>query len=196
MNHIVVMSLKNRYQDENTGEVRFAWYGPLTGATTTFERNCSAIISDKPHAGTFGGKLLDHQPSNTYNHESVAYNSNFETGAPAAFGGSIDLRWLYARTYYDGLGDYELTIDQDSQGISGSSGKISTTGGGGALPLTLDVETVGTLRMVSKDIDLSGYDPHSSLKFTNNEKNQPYRVRRTLLQAKVLGLHRKPKAGV
>jgi len=50
--------------------------------------------------------------------------------------------------------------------------------------------------MVSKDIDLSGYDPHSSLKFTNNEKNEPYRVRRTLLQAKVLGLHRKPKAGV
>jgi hypothetical protein len=95
-----------------------------------------------------------------------------------------------------GWGDYELTIDQDSQGISGSSGKISTTGGGGALPLVLDVETVGTLRMVSKDIDLSGYDPHSSLKFTNNEKNEPYRVRRTLLQAKVLGLHRKPKAGV
>ena len=198
MNHVMIMSLKNRYQDENTGEVRFAWYGPLTGATTTFERNCSAIISDKPHAGTFSGKLLDHQPTgdNRYSHESVAYNSNFETGAPAAFGGSTDLRWLYARAYYDGLGDFELTIDQDSQGISGSSSKIRTTGGGGTFPVSLDTDTVGTLRMVSKDIDLSGYDPHSSLKFTNNQKDEPYRVRRALLQAKVLGLHRKPKAGV
>ena len=200
MNQIMVMSLKNRYQDSNTGETRFAWYGPLNGATTTFDRNCSAIIGDKPHAGNFDGKLLDHRPANTYNHETAAYDSNFETGAPPALGpgsGAVTLRWLYARTYYDGLGDYELTVDQDSQGISGSSGKLTTTGGGGALgSFTLDSDQVGTNRMVSKDINLSGYDPHSSLKFTNNIKDEPWRVRRSLLQCKVIGKIRKPQAGV
>ena len=196
-NQIMVMSLKNRYPDANTGQTQFAWYGPLNGSGTTFERNCSAIIGDKPHAGSFGGKLLDHRPAGTYNHENAAYDSYFETAAPPALDGAMDLRWLYARTYYDGLGDYTLTVDQESQGISGSSGSISTTGGGGALgSFVLDNDVVGTIRMVSKDVDLSGYDPHSSLKFTNNAKDETYRVRRTLLQFKVIGRHRKPRAGV
>ena len=150
------MSLKNRYPDRNTGQTQFAWYGPLNGTGSTFERNCSGIIGDKPHAGSFGGKLLDHRPAATYNHEDASYDSYFETAAPPALDGAMDLRWLYARTYYDGLGDYTLTVDQESQGISGSSGSISTTGGGGALgTFVLDNDIVGTIRMVSKDIDLS-----------------------------------------
>ena len=76
------------------------------------------------------------------------------------------------------------------------SGTLETITGGGALDsFTLDTDALGTVRMVSKDTDLRGYDPHSSLTFTNNTINEPYRVRRTHLQYTVIGRHRKQKAG-
>ena len=197
MNHIMVMSLRHRYSDPATGDTHFAWYGPLDGATTTFERNCASIIDNKPHAGTFGGKLLDHRPANTYNHETAAYDSYFETGAPAPMGSDVDLRWLYAKTYYDALGSYSISMAQESQGVGVNIGSMTTTGGGEALgSFVLDTWTLGTVRMVSKDLDLKGYDPHSSLKFTNNTADEPYRIRRTHLQYKVIGRRRKQKAGV
>ncbi len=197
MNHIMVVSLKHRYVDPATNDPRFAWYGPYDGTGTTFERNCAAIINNKPHAGNFNGKLLDHQPERTFAHEGAAYKSNFETGAPAPMGGDVDLRWLYARTYYDALGNYSLNVQQESQGVGVNSGTLTTTGGGGAMDaFILDTDAVGTVRMVSKDLDLKGYDPHSSLKFTNNAAGEPYRIRRTHLQFKVIGRHRKQRAGV
>lgn len=196
-NEIMVMSLRHRYADETSGETRFAWYGPLNGLSDTFERNCAGIIDDKPHAGNFNGKLLDHAPAATYNHETAAYDSHFETSSPAPLGGDVDLRWLYARTYYDALGAFTLTVQQESQGVGGNVGTLTTTGGGGVMDaFTLDSDAVGTKRMVSKDLDLKGYDPHSSLKFTNNTKDEPYRIRRTHLQYKVIGRQRKPRAGV
>ena len=196
MNHIMVMSTKFRYQDPATGEPRFAWYGPLTGNTSAFERNCGAIIDNKPHAGGFAGKLLNHAPANTFNQEGAAYTSYFETAAPAPLGSDVDLRWLYAKTYYDALGDYTVTINQESQGVGVNSGTLATTGGGGQLDtFELDVDTLGTVRMVSKDNDLRGYDPHSSLKFTNNSADETYRIRRTHLQFKIIGRGRKPPAG-
>jgi hypothetical protein len=112
-------------------------------------------------------------------------------------GGDVDLRWLYARTYYDALGAYTLSVQQESQGVGGNVGTLTTTGGGGVMnSFTLDTDAVGTKRMVSKDLDLKGYDPHSSLRFTNNTKDEPYRIRRTHLQYKVIGRQRKPRAGV
>ena len=196
-NEIMVMSLRHRYVDDVSGQTRFAWYGPLNGAGTTFERNCAGIIDDKPHAGNFNGKLLDHAPAAYYSHEGAAYDTHFETSAPAPLGGDVDLRWLYARTYFDALGAYTLGVQQESQGVGGNTTTLTTTGGGGVMDsFTLGVDAVGTKRMVSKDIDLKGYDPHSSLKFTNNTKDEPYRIRRTHLQFKVIGRHRKPRAGV
>jgi len=196
-NHVMVMSLRHRYVHEATGDTHFAWYGPLNGATTTFDRNCAAIIDNKPHAGTFDGKLIDHRPANIFAQEGAAYEANFETGAPAPMGSDVDLRWLYTRTYYDALGNYSLSVAQESQGVGVNTGTLTTTGGGEALgAFELDADVLGTVRMVSKDLDLKGYDPHSSLKFTNNTAGEPFRIRRTHLQYKVIGRHRKPKAGV
>ena len=196
-NNVMVMSMRHRYVDPASGETRFAWYGPLNGAGTTFQRNCAGIIDDKPHAGNFDGKLLDHAPATVYNHEGAAYDAHFETSAPAPMGGDVDLRWLYSRVYFDGLGAFTIGVQQESQGVGGNTTTMSTIGGGGVMnAFTLGESLLGTKRMVSKDIDLKGYDPHSSLKFTNNAKDEPFRIRRTHLQYKMIGRHRKPKAGV
>lgn len=196
-NHIMVLSTKHLYQDASTGETRMAWYGPYFNGES-FERNSAAIIGGVPHAGGYDGIVYDHVPSNVYNDAGAAYNSNFETSAMAPFGADVDLRWLYSKTYFDALGAYTLTVDQESQGVGVHSGTLETITGGGALDVdfTLDEDKLGTVRMVSKDADLRGYDPHSSLTFTNNNINQPYRVRRTHLQYKVIGRRRKQKAGV
>jgi len=50
--------------------------------------------------------------------------------------------------------------------------------------------------MVSADLDMSGYDPHSSLQFTNNNNNETFRIRHTHLQYLPIGRMRKSKAGV
>ncbi len=197
MNHIMVMSTRHKYVDPDTGEARFAWYGPYTGTTTTFDRNCAAIIGGKPHAGTFGGKLLTHAPTNVFNHETAAYTAYFETGAPPPYGGDVSLVWLYARCYYDALGAYTLAVRQESQGVGSTAGTLNTTGGGAPLDsFVLNTDSLGTVRMVSKDVELRGYDPHSSLKFTNSAANEPFRVRRTHLQYGVIGRQRKKTAGI
>ena len=194
-NHIMVLSTKHLYQDNSTGETRMAWYGPYSNGTS-FERDSAAIIANKPHAGGYDGIVYDHAPANTYNDAGSAFDSLFETSAIAPFGSDVELRWLYAKTYFDALGAYTLTVDQESQGVGVHSGTLQTITGGGALDsFVLGTDALGTVRMVSKDVDLRGYDPHSSLTFTNNNINQPYRVRRTHLQYKVIGRRRKQKAG-
>ena len=195
-NDIMVLSTKHRYQDASTGEVRMAWYGPYRNGTS-FERNCAAIINNKPHAGDYDGIVFDHAPANTFNDASSAYDANFMTSALAPLGADVDLRWLYAKTYFDALGAYTMTVEQESQGVGVHSGTLQTITGGGALDsFVLDTDALGTVRMVSKDTDLRGYDPHSSLTFVNNNANEPFRIRRTHLQFKVIGRHRKQKAGV
>jgi len=197
MNHIMVMSTRHKYVDPDSNQERFAWYGPYTGTTTTFDRNCAAIIDNKPHAGNFGGKLLDHAPVNIFSHEDTAYTAYFETGAPPPYGGDVSLVWLYARCYYDALGSYSLAVRQESQGVGSNAGTLNTTGGGEVLgSFVLDTSSLGTVRMVSKDVELRGYDPHSSLKFTNSNKDEPFRVRHTHLQYGVIGRQRKPTAGI
>lgn len=197
MNHVMIMSTKHTYADPITGEQRFAWMGPLTGSAATFERNCAAIIDNKPHAGTFGGKLLDHQPSNTYNHETAAYTSMFETGAPPPIDSATRNRWLFARHYYDALGSYTLSVTQEGDGLGTNSTTLTTTGGGAALDsFVLDTDTLGSKRMVSKTTRLRGYDPHSSIKYANNNADESFRLRRTHLQFKPTGRPHKAEAGV
>tara|TARA_R100000808_G_scaffold7522_1_gene22043 strand:+ start:13973 stop:15535 length:1563 start_codon:yes stop_codon:yes gene_type:complete len=196
MNDIMVLSTKHLYQDPSTGTTRMAWYGPYRNGTN-LERNCAAIIDGKPHAGSYTGVLYDHAPENLYTDDGSKNDSYFMTGAAAPYGADVDLRWLYAKTYFDALGEYTITIDQESQGVGVHSGTFKTVLGGAALDsFTLGTSKLGTTRMVSKDLELRGYDPHSSLLFTNNNSNEPYRVRRTHLQYKVIGRRRKQKAGM
>lgn len=192
MNHIMIMSTKLAYVDPVTGERRRVWFGPFTGNAATFERNCSAIIDNKPHAGTYGGKLLDHAPANIFSDETAAYVAYFESAAPAPQGSAVDLRWLYGIVYYDALGEYTVTIEQEGEGLGVNSGTMDTTAGGGALDtFELDVDVLGTVRMVSKQIELRGYDPQASLKISNNNANEPFRVRRMHPVYKPIGIHRK-----
>ena len=168
------------------------WMGPYTG----FERGCSALVSDKPHAGGFDGKLYDMVSTND-NDAGSAISANFITGAPPPQGGDTRLRWLYSRTYFDESGDYDVTVTQESGGLTSVTGLLNLVGSGFTLDTDqVDVGKLGSLRMVSADLDMSGYDPHSSLQFTNNNNNETFRIRHTHLQYLPIGRMRKPKAGV
>tara|TARA_R110000737_G_scaffold31803_1_gene50181 strand:- start:6017 stop:7591 length:1575 start_codon:yes stop_codon:yes gene_type:complete len=196
MNHIMIMSTKHRYQDAATGDVRNAWMGPQTGNTAIFERNCAAIIANVPHAGDFGGTLLDHRPDNVFNQETLAYVKTFTTASPPPAGGDTELCWLSHRTYYDALGGYELSVVQESEGMGTNTTTFSTTGGGAALgAFVLNTNTLGSKRMVSKGGELIGYDPSSTLQFTNNNANENFRIRRTHLHFEVTGQPQKASAG-
>lgn len=185
MNHIIIYNTRHDM-----------WFGPYTSTATAFERNCAAIIGREPHAGDFSGYLWDHITA-TYNDNGSAIQAYFVTSALAPAGSETDCRWLWAKTYYDTLGAYNVTVRQESQGVGVNSGILSTIGQGGTLDsFELDVDTLGTVRMISADLDLRGYDPHSSLQFTNNNTDERFRIRRTHLQYKVIGKKRKRRAGV
>jgi hypothetical protein len=170
------------------------WFGPSNNWT----RNCASIIARVPHAGGFLGRLFDHAPANTFTDDGGAITPRyFITGAKAPSGPSVRLKWLYAKTYYDSLGDFDVSVEQESSGVSGSSQLINMGGGGAALgSFELDSDTMGTVRMLGTDSDLTGYDPHSSLKFLNQTAAQTFRIRHTHLQHKVIGRKRKRKSGV
>jgi len=168
------------------------WFGPYTG----FERGSSALVGDKPHAGGFDGKLYDMVSAND-NDAGSAISANFITGAPAPQGGDVRLRWLYSRTYFDESGDYNVTVTQESGGLTSVTGLLNLVGSGFTLDTDkVDVGKLGSLRMVSADLDMSGYDPQSSLQFTNNNNNETFKIRHTHLQYRSIGRMRKPKAGV
>ena len=197
MNHIMV------YSDRHD-----CWFGPYTGSTSHFYRNCATLIGGKPHAGTLnssgsiGGKVEDHEPANTFNDDDgsaggAAIRAYFRTGAPAPEGSGVRLRWLYTRTYYDATGNYDVTLNQESSGISGTSETLNVAGGGFTLDQgKLDEDQLGTVRMLAFDTNLTEYDPHSSIKFTNNSIDEFFRIRRTHPTFKVIGRKRRINAGV
>lgn len=171
------------------------WFGPYDG----FERDCAAIINNKPHAGDFDGILFDHQPADTYTDGgSAAISASFRTAAPAPGDEpALRNRWLYARTYFDVTGDYNILVAQESSGIEGgASESLVPTGGGFTLNTdSLDNGTLSTIRMLSSDTDLTGYDPHSSLTFSNNNAGEFFKIRHTHLQYREIGRKRKRKVG-
>jgi hypothetical protein len=183
------------------------WFGPYTGTGTYFKRNCSALIGEKPHAGTYngsgsiGGKLEDHAPTDHYNDDDDSANGTviehwFRTGSPSPDSSAERLRWRYARTYYDSLGDYNITVTQESSGVSGAVDVLTTTGGFALGSSLLDQEELGAVRMLSQDTEMSEYDPHSSLKFYSSKLNDRMRIRRTHLVYTPIGHKRKRQAGV
>ena len=183
------------------------WFGPYTGNDTYFDRNCSALIDEKPHAGTYsasgdiGGKLEDHAPGSHYSDDDdtsdgTTISHYFRTGSPSPNSSAERLRWRYARTYFDSLGDFNVDVTQESSGVNGTTDKLSTVGG-----FTLDTDLtdraeLGSVRMLSQDTEMSEYDPHSSLKFSNDILNDRMRIRRTHLVYTPIGHKRKRKAGV
>ena len=136
--------------------------------------------------------------SNNDNDAGSAISANFITGAPAPQGSDVRLRWLYSRTYFDEeSADYNVVVTQESGGLTSVTGNLNLVGSGFTLDSDrVDVGKLGSLRMVSADLDMSGYDPQSSLQFTNNNNNQTFKIRRTHLQYRSIGRMRKSKAGV
>ena len=197
MNHILVYS--DRFD---------MWYGPYNGTGSYFTRNCAALIDDKPHAGTLngsgsvGGTLEDHWAQDVWNDDDnssdgTLINQYFVTGAPAPDGSDQRVRWRYARTYFDATGDFNVSVTQESSGLSGTIEILNVKGGGFALNNDeLDEANLGTVRMLSKDTDLTEYDPHTSLKFSNAVLNNFFRIRRTHPVFSKIGRKRKPKPGV
>lgn len=168
------------------------WFGPYTG----FERGCSALVDNLPHAGGFDGKLYN-MVSQVYNDEGQPIASDFVTGAPAPAGGDVRLRWLYNRTYFDETGDYNLLIVQESGGLVATSTNLNLQTAGFQLDVSqLDNDKLGSLRMVSADSDLSGYDAQCSLQFVNNNSNEFFRIRRSHMVYRPIGRVRKSTAGV
>ena len=183
------------------------WFGPYTGTDTYFDRNCSALIDEKPHAGTYaasgdiGGKLENHAPNNHYNDDDdtaggIAIDQYFRTGSPSPNGSAERLRWRYARTYFDSLGDFNVDVSQESSGVIGTTEKLSTVGGFILDADLTDRAELGSVRMLSQDTEMSEYDPHSSLKFSNSILNDRMRIRRTHLVYTTIGYKRKRKVGV
>ena len=145
---------------------------------------------------------MDHEPNNTYKDDDghasgIAIRAYFRTGAPAPEGSGVRLRWLYTRTYYDATGNYNITVTQESSGVTGTTKTLNVSGGGFDLDEdNLDEAELGTVRMLAYDTALSEYDPHSSIKFTNNTINEFFRIRRTHPTYKNIGRKRRIGAGV
>lgn len=176
------------------------WWGPSTGMTY----NCAALIANKPHAGDFDGYLQDLETGTqdaTKTDKSI--DAFFKTGSQAEDDEAVtSRRWLFARCYFDDKGDYDVTCDQTSPGLTGKTSALRMGSGAGALGgFTMDADVLGAgsknkPAVVYGDIDLQGYDAHSSLVVTNNSADEPFTFRHFHLVHKDIGKRRKRKIGV
>jgi hypothetical protein len=178
MNNVVVWNYKRR-----------SWHGPYEG----FTRNVAGLIDNKPHLGGFDGILYDHDTGD--DDSGAAIDSFFETGAPAPYGPAVKVRWLNARHFYDGKGDYNVTAIQLSADLTGSSSAVSMKGDGFQLDVDLlDSNTFLTpVSQLSQDVPLLGFAPTTSIKIAQNAADQSYRYWKIIARYKPLGLFTKPK---
>ena len=177
MNHVVVYNTRFN-----------CWSGPWDYPA---DKNCAALIDGKPHFGGISDGLLYDMDSGTSDN-GTAIDWAFTTGAPPPMGSDVRGRWLYARTFFDGAGDYSCQVTQDSSGLTGTTESLNLLANSFTLGTsTLGVVSLGSLRMIGRETRLAGYDPHSSLKFSNSGLNQPATFRRTHLQFKPLGRKRR-----
>jgi len=178
MNHIMVWNRKTR-----------GWHGPYEG----WERNCFALVDDVPHLGDFGGILWDHDTENTDN-VTTAIDAWFTTGAPPPVGPDVRVRWLHARHYYDGRGNFNVTASQYGVELVGVSESVSMDGTGFTLAAdTLGVGVLGPVTQLSQDVPLTGYGPTSRLKISQNAIDQSFLYRKIVARFKALGRFGKPK---
>jgi hypothetical protein len=84
-----------------------------------------------------------------------------------------------------------------SSGIVGQTQTVTQQGAGFNLNTDeLDTGKLGSVRVLSRDSELSGYDPHSSITVSQNVSAEWFRIRRIVQVYKDLGIKRKRKAGV
>jgi len=166
------------------------WHGPYTGV----ERNCMGMVEGTPHCGDFAGILFDHDNA-TFNDVSTAIDQSFTTGAAPSEGGDTRVRWLYARHYYDGKGDFSMNVTQDAADLDGTSVSLDLSGSGFVLDEAdnLDGQTLDPIRMQHQDTKMQGYGPHSSLKLDMNASGQSFTHRRIYMVHKPLGKFQRPK---
>lgn len=173
------------------------WFGPYEGR----EINCAGLIDNKPHGGTYTGKVLDLATGDK--DENSPIDASFQTS------GHTDddverKRWVYARCYFDSQdGDWQVQVQQASTGLVGGSPFVLTMGdsSGQTDAFTLDTDKLGSgfpdkPKVVYGDVRLQGYDAHTSLIIRNNDSDEPFVFRHIQLAYKPLGLRRRRKVGV
>ena len=187
MNHIMVYNYAKRM--ELNGKNVGTWHGPYSG----FERNCFALIDQKPHLGDFGGLLMDHDTTDKSD-DGTPISASFTTGAPAPFGADVKVRWLNARHYFTATGAYKMDVFQEASDIIGTSKKLDLDGVGFTLDVDLlDVTDLRGVEQLSQDLELQDYSPQCSLRYQLGVAGQEFTIRRAFLRHKPLGRFTKPK---
>ena len=170
-----------------------AWYGPYTN----FTRDSAALVDGIPHAGDFSGFIMAHEKND--NDDGSAIKAFFETAHLAPLGDSVECRWLYARTLFDNIGAFDVSVQQQAAGIISNNETITMGQSGDLLDSSFVLGTSALESSVSAltaDSDLFGYDPRTQLRFSNFNDDETFTIRRTSLQYKPIGRTRKRKTGI
>tara|TARA_R100000808_G_scaffold62_2_gene468 strand:- start:11060 stop:12664 length:1605 start_codon:yes stop_codon:yes gene_type:complete len=173
------------------------WFGPYEDR----EINCAALIDNKPHGGTYTGKLLDLAVGDK--DETDAIVASFQTSGHTE-DDVVRKRWVYARCYFDEQGgDWQVQVQQASAGLVGGAPSVLSMGitEGVLGAFTLDADPLGAgfpnkPKVVYGDVRLQGYDAHTSLIVKNTDADEPFVFRNVHLAYKPLGQKRKRRVGV
>ena len=97
----------------------------------------------------------------------------------------------------DAVVNYNLLVTQESGGLTASTNTINLEDAGFELDTdSLNQGKLGTLRMISADTDLSGYDSQCTLNYNNSVVDQHFRIRRSTMVYRPIGRMRRAKSGV
>ena len=177
------------------GEEGARWMGPwkATGtAATGFDRNCGTLVDNKPHLGSRTGFLYDHDSGT--NDVSTAISTYVVTVGPGPDEASPEqvYRWLFARIGFTGTGDYNVTVTQLGEDISGATGTINVQGAGFTLDVSLlDQGTLSNKSIVYQDFPLNDYGSNTYLQFSNGSASQTFKIWHALIHHRNIGRKRR-----
>ena len=144
-----------------------------------------------PQLGGYDGVLWDHNTGDDDN--GTAIDSIFETAHPSPEGADVKVRWLNARHFYDGKGEYSIAVTQRGTSLSGTTKNISLVGAGFTLDVDrLDFGVLSDVVQLSQDSKLQDYAPNSGLKVSMNTADQSFKYYKAQLRYKPIGRVRKP----
>ena len=179
--------------------VRQIWYGPFTGVT----RNCGALVNREPHfGGHSSGRVFTHESSTLSDLSGTAtsgIDAFMETASSTPAGTDVMLRWLYLRTSFDVLGNYDVLVTYTGPGIVGESSTLSMLGGFDAIETAFEIQASSIsadASLASSDTDLGGYDPSLKVRYANSSATEDMKIRRARAVYKPLGRVRKASAGI
>ena len=167
-------------------------------------RNTCAILNALPYSGGISdGYIYDNEPELFNDNDGSTGNAIeawMQTSSIAPGGETEQCRWLWCRTSFDIIGDFDIEFTATMPTSPEVEDTIVQGGTFDAIGVdfTIDTSTIAGEDTIVNNVDslLLGYDPHVQVKYRNATSGEEFSIRKATLVYRPIGQTHKRGTGV